>query len=149
LYGVPVGPQTLEFVALGYDVVPMPVMMEEGRNNVVHVDLGHSLAAGGSGPKPLAASSVSDTVGCVRFMVADTSKVPTRMSSFARRQGTVEILSGDKVVRKLMAWATAPGPYTVAWDGRDNDGKAVAAGTYRFRAKGDQDPPIEGEFVKR
>jgi hypothetical protein len=149
LFGVPVGPQTLEFVALGYDVVPMPALMEEGRNNVIHADLGHSLAAGGSGPKPLAASSISDTVGCVRFTVPDTSKAPSRMSMLSERHVTVEILSGDKVVRKLMDWATAPGAYTVTWDGRDDTGKSVPAGVYHYRAKIDQDTPIEGDFTKR
>jgi hypothetical protein len=148
LFGVQVGPQTIEFVALGFDMVTEPVLLEEGRNTVMHVDLGHSLAAGGSGPKPTTMASISDTVGCVRFTVQDTSKVPSRMSSMAERHVTVEILSGDRVVRKLMDWSTIPGPYTVAWDGRDDSGKFVASGNYSYRAKVDQDPPFEGQFVK-
>jgi translation initiation factor IF-1 len=147
MYGLPVGPQTLEFVALGYDVVPMPVLMEEGRNNVIHADLGHSLVAGGTGPKPTAAVSLADTVGSVRFTVVDTSKTPAHISN-TQRHVTVEILSGDKVVRKLMDWATPPGLYTVTWDGRDDTGKPVSAGTYHYRAKVDQDQPIEGDFIK-
>jgi hypothetical protein len=148
-YGVPVGQQTLEFVALGYEMVSMPVMSEEGRNLVVHPDLGHSLAAGGSGPKPSVPSSVSDTVGCIRFGVRDSSKTTRAMSSLAMRHVTVEILSGDRVVRKLMDWATMPGYYTVVWDGRDDTGKPVPAGTYRYRAQADQDPAFEGQFVKK
>lgn len=149
LYGVPVGPQTLEFVALGFDPIPMPVLMEEGRNNVVHADLGHSLAAGGSGPKPVVASSLGDTVGCVRFTVPDTSKSAHLMSSMAERHVTVVILSGDRPVRKLMDWGAIPGAYTVFWDGRDDTGKTVASGTYHYRAKVDQDLMTEGDFVKR
>ena len=127
----------------------MPVLVEEGRNNVVHVDLGHSLAAGGAGPKPIAMASLGDTVGCVRFIVPDTSKVPSRRSALAQRHVTVEILSGEQVVRKLMDWSTIPGNYTVPWDGRDDTGKLVASGNYNYRAKVDSNPVLEGKFVKR
>jgi hypothetical protein len=149
LYGVAVGPQTFEFVALGYDVVTMPVLVEEGRNNIVHMDLGHSLAAGGSGPKPTVMASLADTVGCIRFAVEDTSKVPSRRSALAQRHVTVEVLSGDRVVRKLMDWSTVPGSYTVPWDGRDDRGKLVASGNYSYRAKVDSDQVLQGQFAKR
>ena len=148
LFNAPMGPHTLQVVALGYDMVPVPVVIEEGRTNIVHADLGRSLAAGGGHSKSSPASS-ADTVGCVRFTVVDTSKSQNRRTfAVGERHVTVEILSGERVVRKLMDWATTPGLYTVAWNGRDDAGKPVAKGTYRYRAKVDQDAPIEGEIVK-
>ena len=147
MFNTPVGPQTVEVVALGYDIVRMPIAIEEGRNNIVRADLGRSLAAGGHTKSTSA--STPDTVGCVRFIVADTTDSRHRIGRLGDRHVTVDILSGERVVRKLMDWATAPGFYTVPWNGRDDAGKSVSKGTYRYRAKVDQETPIQGEFVKR
>jgi len=148
LYQIPVGPQTLQFVALGYDPVIVPIVAEEGRNTVVHADLGHSLVAGGPAPKPMPVAALADTVVNLRFDVLDTTTV-RRPGGAPMRHVTIEIRSGERVVRTLMDWDTAPGAYTVAWDGRDDTGKAVPAGSYRFRRTVSPDPPVEGDIVKK
>jgi translation initiation factor IF-1 len=148
MYGVPVGPRTLDVVALGYDMIHVPILVEEGRNSVVSIDLGHTILGGGSSAKPGPEVSLADSAAYVRFMVADTAQVQGRMPATPRHV-KVEILSGDRIVRKLMDWTTVPGPYSVVWDGRDNSGKLVAAGTYRYRTSIDSDPPIEGDIVKK
>lgn len=149
LYGIPVGPQTLQFVALGYDPVNVPVVAEEGRNLVLHADLGHSLVSGSPAPKPMPVAALADTVVNLRFDVSDTTTVPHVRGAVSVRHVKIEILSGDKLVRKLMDWNTGPGAYTVPWDGRDDTGKVVPAGTYRFRRTISPDPPVEGDIVKK
>ncbi|HKA23680.1 MAG TPA: carboxypeptidase regulatory-like domain-containing protein [Candidatus Eisenbacteria bacterium] len=148
VYNIPAGPQTLQVVALGYDMIDVPVLVEEARNMVVSPDLGRSLV-GGSKSKPQRAAGIADSVGSVRFMVQDTSSAATRTTRLIVRHVKVEILSGDKVVRKLMDWSTSPGPYTVRWDGKDDTGKSLPAGTYRSRVKIDEDPPMEMELIKK
>jgi flagellar hook assembly protein FlgD len=46
--------------------------------------------------------------------------------------------SRGRRVRTLVDERQAPGTYTVAWDGRDSDGKQLASGVYfhRFEAAG-------------
>ena len=149
LYQVPAGPQTLRFVALGYDPVSVPIVAEEGRNIVVRADLGHSLVAGGPAPKPMPVAALADTVVNLRFDVMDTTTMVRRPGGPPPRHVTLEILSGDRVVRKLMDWDTSPGAYTVPWDGRDDTGKALPAGSYRFRRTVSPDPPVEGDITKK
>jgi len=45
----------------------------------------------------------------------------------------IHIYTGaNQPVKKLGEWKLYPGPYMVAWDGRDSTGKAVAAGAYKL-----------------
>lgn len=55
----------------------------------------------------------------------------------ATRAGPVqlEVLgAGGQVVRRISVEAGGAGPVQFAWDGKDGDGNALAAGTYSFRA---------------
>jgi len=51
---------------------------------------------------------------------------------------TVHDLRG-RVVRQLFAGAVAPGTQTLAWDGRDDAGRALAAGVYVARVQAGAD----------
>ena len=42
--------------------------------------------------------------------------------------------AGGQVVRRISVEAAGAGPVQFAWDGKDGDGNALAAGTYTFRA---------------
>ncbi len=46
--------------------------------------------------------------------------------------------ASGRLLRMLAAGTMTPGPFVVAWDGRDNDGRPVAAGVYfvRLRTRG-------------
>ena len=146
-YGAPPRPDTLQVSALGFDPVRASFLGEETRNTAIVVDLGRSLLAGGRKTDPVLRNPV-DTVACVRFTLPDTSKVRT-VQSLRRRLVTLDILQGDRPVRKLMWWKTLPSEYTVAWDGRDDAGQALPAGKYRWRLVFDTEPAIEGEISKR
>lgn len=145
-YGVPPRGDTMQVSALGFDPVRVTFLAEETRNTAVMVDLGRSLLAGGRKTDPVLRNPV-DTVACVRFTLPDTSKVRT-VQSLRRRLVTLDILQGDRPVRKLMWWKTLPSDYTVAWDGRDDALQALPAGKYRWRLVFDTQPAIEGEINK-
>src|SRR5262245_15770907 len=148
LYGVPIGEQTLQVMAMGYDPVRVNVRSEEARNSVIKVDLGASLLNASAQRIPAPVASAPDTSLSVRFSLPDTSR--SRMASLARmRHVKLEILSADKVVRTLMDWKTIPSDYTVVWDGRDDAGKEAPSGTYRYRLKIDEEAPVEGDLVKQ
>jgi hypothetical protein len=56
----------------------------------------------------------------------------------APAKGTMELLVFDlsgRVVRTLVDGETAPGPQQVMWDGRGEDGRTVASGTYLVRLR--------------
>lgn len=55
----------------------------------------------------------------------------------ATRPGPIQLEvvdAGGQVVRRIGVEAAGSGPAPFAWDGKDGDGKPLAAGTYTFRA---------------
>ena len=51
--------------------------------------------------------------------------------------GQVEIINEvGEVVRRIRLGAQSEGPFTISWDGRDDEGRAMDPGTYRIRAEG-------------
>lgn len=145
-YGAAPRADTMQVSALGFDPVRATFLGEETRNTAVLVDLGRSLLAGGRKADPVLRNP-ADTVACVRFNLPDTTKTRT-VQSLRRRLVTLDILQGERPVRKLMWWKTLPSDYLVAWDGRDDAGQAVPAGKYRWRLVFDTQPATFGEITK-
>jgi hypothetical protein len=59
-------------------------------------------------------------------------EIPAGDTDLANVELTVHSVAGN-VVRRLVRGRLARGPHTVAWDGRDDAGRAVASGVYFYR----------------
>lgn len=145
--GVDPGPCKMRAGGLGYEPVDFTLPILEGRTTLFTVDLGRSLLEGGPKkrvtPKP-SKNAAADTLSKFKFLVRD--RMPSAPAGPSRRVPT-EILiytGANQRVRKLGEWKLYPGPYMVAWDGRDSTGKAAAAGQYKLHFRLD-DAWADGE----
>jgi cytochrome c peroxidase len=99
-----------------------------------------------AGPADAAALAAPEESPALRAW-PNPSAAGTSLSFALVRESPVEVRvydAGGRLVRRLAAGVLAAGDHVIAWDGRDEDGRAVAAGVYFARVSG-----AEGEATRR
>lgn len=158
LRDLPPGRHELSIGAMGYDPGAASVLVDQRHSTIVLIDLGSSLTAGGaSGERapspatdPASYRPLADPApppadgdppagpGEIRFLVArNKGEALWPAVSLEVRDAS------DQLVRRLVTWELAPGRYKIFWDGADDAGRKVVAGTYRYRLRVGEEQPEE------
>jgi hypothetical protein len=139
---VPAGSHRVRVTALGCDPVSLSAVVEPERGTYVAVDLPVS---GRKKPHETFVPA-ADSAAVIRFAVPDTAQ---RAGLGAKRSVRLEILSQDRPVRALVTGLLAAEAYAIYWDGRDDRGKKLAPGAYRYRLRVADRTAAEGDVVLR
>ena len=142
LDGLSAGTHRVRVTALGHDPVTLAANVEPERGTYLAVDLPPS---GRKTPRETVLPA-ADTSAVIRFVVPDTSR---SMGLGARRPVRLEILQQDRPVRTLIAGPLAAESYAVFWDGRDDRGRKLPPGAFRYRLRIAQSTAAEGDLLLR
>lgn len=129
------------------DTLVGPLQLTAGKTLTVNVNLDYSPPTG-----VLSGETRSRDAGAVVRILPSTIGgriMLTTSGNVVAQRGTIDIFSTNgSVINSITFAISGPGTYTVSWDGRNGQNKAVPAGTYVCRVRIGKDISCKG-FVTR